>query len=234
MEIKSKFDHFNINVTNLERSIAFYEKALGLKEHHRKEASDGSFTLVYLTDNETGFLLELTWLKDHTAPYELGENESHLCFRVAGDYDAIRAYHKEMNCVCFENTAMGLYFINDPDDYWTQNAREDGKLGAHRLQPLVNPRAFREHADVHNHHEQRQRQHALAHKQRERTHHRARQQPLNTRDIRHIRHHGQGVERHGPLMQRLPQREHSNNSRHENHKKRHGLPLTFVAGPRAH
>lgn len=102
MEIKSKFDHFNINVTNLERSIAFYEKALGLKEHHRKEASDGSFTLVYLTDNETGFLLELTWLKDHTAPYELGENESHLCFRVAGDYDAIRAYHKEMNCVCFE------------------------------------------------------------------------------------------------------------------------------------
>ena len=56
MEIKSKFDHFNINVTNLERSIAFYEKALGLKEHHRKEASDGSFTLVYLTDNETGFL----------------------------------------------------------------------------------------------------------------------------------------------------------------------------------
>ena len=72
MEIKSKFDHFNINVTDLERSIAFYEKALGLKEHHRKEASDGSFTLVYLTDNETGFLLELTWLKDHAAPYELG------------------------------------------------------------------------------------------------------------------------------------------------------------------
>ena len=71
MKIKGRFDHFNINVTNLERSIAFYEKALGLKEHHRKEASDGSFTLVYLTDNETGFLLELTWLKNHTAPYEL-------------------------------------------------------------------------------------------------------------------------------------------------------------------
>ena len=54
MEIKSKFDHFNINVTNLERSIAFYEKALGLKEHHRKESSDGSFTLVYLTDGPPG------------------------------------------------------------------------------------------------------------------------------------------------------------------------------------
>ena len=59
MEIKAKFDHFNINVTNLERSIAFYDKALGLKEHHRKEASNGSFTLVYLTDNSTGFLLEI-------------------------------------------------------------------------------------------------------------------------------------------------------------------------------
>lgn len=56
MEIKSRFDHFNINVLDLDRSIAFYEKALGLKEHHRKEAADGSFILVYLTDNETGFL----------------------------------------------------------------------------------------------------------------------------------------------------------------------------------
>ena len=49
MEIKSRFDHFNINVLDLDRSIAFYGKALGLKEHHRKEATDGSFTLVYLT-----------------------------------------------------------------------------------------------------------------------------------------------------------------------------------------
>ena len=120
MEIKSKFDHFNINVTNLERSIAFYEQALGLKEHHRKESSDGSFTLVYLTDGSTGFLLELTCLKEHPQAYELGENESHLCFRVAGDYDAIRQYHKENGWVCFENTAMGLYFINDPDDYWIE------------------------------------------------------------------------------------------------------------------
>ena len=50
MEIKARFDHFNINVLDLQRSIAFYEKALGLKEHHRKEASDGSFTLVYTLD----------------------------------------------------------------------------------------------------------------------------------------------------------------------------------------
>lgn len=120
MEIKARFDHFNINVLDLQRSIAFYEKALGLKEHHRKEASDGSFTLVYMADDQENFLLELTWLKDRKEAYELGDNESHLCFRVAGDYDAVRAYHKEMECVCFENEAMGLYFINDPDDYWIE------------------------------------------------------------------------------------------------------------------
>ena len=120
MEIKAKFDHFNINVTNLERSIEFYDKALGLKEARRKEAADGSFVLVYLSDGVSPFLLELTWLRDHADAYELGENESHLCFRVAGDYDEVRKYHKEMNCVCFENHSMGLYFINDPDDYWIE------------------------------------------------------------------------------------------------------------------
>ncbi len=120
MEIKARFDHFNVNVTNLERSIAFYQKALGLHEDHRKEAADGSFILVYMADDVTGFKLELTWLRDHKEPYELGENESHLCFRVEGDYDKVRQFHKEMGCVCFENDAMGLYFINDPDDYWIE------------------------------------------------------------------------------------------------------------------
>lgn len=120
MEIKARFDHFNINVSDLDRSIAFYGKALGLKEYRRKEAADGSFILVYLADGETGFLLELTWLRDRKEPYELGDNESHLCFRVAGDYDTIRAWHKENGWVCFENTSMGLYFIHDPDDYWIE------------------------------------------------------------------------------------------------------------------
>ena len=120
MEVKGHFDHFNINVRNIENSIAFYQKALGLKEVKRKEAEDGSFILVYLTDEQGAFRLELTWLRDHEGPYELGENESHLCMRVEGDYDDVRRFHKEMGCVCFENDAMGLYFINDPDDYWIE------------------------------------------------------------------------------------------------------------------
>ncbi len=120
MEIRSRFDHFNINVSDLDRSLAFYGKALGLREVGRKQAADGSFTLVYLGDGETGFRLELTWLRDHSGPYELGENESHLCVRVAGDYEAVRAFHREMGCICFENHDMGLYFIADPDDYWIE------------------------------------------------------------------------------------------------------------------
>lgn len=118
--IQARFDHFNFNVADLEKSLAFYDKALGLKEHHRKEAKDGSFILVYLTDDTTSFMLELTWLRDHPEPYDLGECEFHLCMRVPGDYDEIREYHREMGCICYENHDMGLYFINDPDNYWIE------------------------------------------------------------------------------------------------------------------
>lgn len=120
MEIKSRFDHYNINVFDLEKSIGFYKKALGLKEARRKEAKDGSFILVYLTDGATGFSLELTWMRDRKEAYNLGDNETHLCMRVEGDYDETRKYHREMGCICYENINMGLYFINDPDDYWIE------------------------------------------------------------------------------------------------------------------
>lgn len=125
MKVKGKFDHFNINVLDLEKSIAFYHQALGLTEHHRRQAPDGSFILVYLTDESSSFLLELTWLRDRKEPYDLGDNESHLCFRVAGDYEAIHRYHGEMGWICYENPAMGLYFIHDPDDYWIEVLPEE-------------------------------------------------------------------------------------------------------------
>ena len=120
MEVKACFDHFNINVTDLQRSIDFYDKALGLRPCGKIEGPEGAFVIVYLADAETGFRLELTWLKDHPQPYDLGECEFHLCVRVPGDYDTTRAYHKEMGCVCYENHDMGLYFINDPDGYWIE------------------------------------------------------------------------------------------------------------------
>ena len=115
------FYHFNFNVLDLERSLAFYREALSLSPVREKEAGDGSFKLVFLGD-EAGspFQLELTWLREMDRPYELGDNESHLCMRVAGDYDAVRAEHRSMGCICYENHDMGLYFINDPDDYWIE------------------------------------------------------------------------------------------------------------------
>ena len=111
------YNHTNINVADLDRSLKFYEEALGLTPVRTKEASDGSFKLVFLSDNVTSYRLELTWLRDHQGPYELGENETHICFHV-DDYEAAHKKHEEMGCICFENTKMGLCFIEDPDGYW--------------------------------------------------------------------------------------------------------------------
>ena len=99
------FAHNNFNVLDLEKSLKFYEEALGLKEDHRKVAEDGSFILVYLTDGKTPHLLELTWLRDRKEAYNLGENEFHLAF-LADDYEAAHAKHKKMGCICYENPAM--------------------------------------------------------------------------------------------------------------------------------
>jgi lactoylglutathione lyase len=111
------FNHFNFNVLNLARSEAFYQEALGLHEVRRKETPD--FTLAYLGDGETGFTLELTWLHARTKPYDLGEGEFHLAF-VTDSFDALHEKHRAMGCICYENTAMGLYFIADPDGYWIE------------------------------------------------------------------------------------------------------------------
>ena len=120
------FAHNNFNVRDLEKSMAFYEAALGLKETDRIEAEDGSFIIVYLGDGVgTTHRLELTWLRDWDRPYNLGDNEFHLAFKV-DDFEAAHAKHKEMGCICFENTDMGIYFINDPDDYWLEIIPERG------------------------------------------------------------------------------------------------------------
>ena len=115
-----QFAHYNFNIVNLEKSLAFYEKALGLKESRRKIAADGSYILVYLKDDYTSFELELTWLRDwEKDSYELGDNEMHLAFTTK-EFDAAKAKHQEMGCICFENEKIGIYFIEDPDGYWIE------------------------------------------------------------------------------------------------------------------
>ena len=111
--------HNNLNVTDMERSIRFYEEALGLHPVREVRAEDGSFRIVFLEDGVSGWRLELTWLRDHPQPYDLGENEFHLGLCV-DDYEAAHEKHRGMGCICYENPAMGLYFIHDPDDYWLE------------------------------------------------------------------------------------------------------------------
>ena len=117
--MKFSFDHNNINVLNLEKSVKFYKEALGFVETRRFNATDDSFTLIFLGDESTDHKLELTWLKDRTTPYNLGENEFHLAV-VTDDFDEAYEHHKKMRCICFENKPMGIYFIMDPDGYWIE------------------------------------------------------------------------------------------------------------------
>ena len=120
------FHHFNFNVLDLDRCLDFYRRALNLTPVREKEAGDGSFRLVYLGDEGgSPFQLELTWLRDRTQPYDLGECEFHLAF-VTDQFDALHALHQEMGCICFENPAMGIYFISDPDGYWIEIVPERG------------------------------------------------------------------------------------------------------------
>ena len=113
------FNHFNFNVLDLEKSIAFYKEAIGLSVVREKNASDGSYRIVFLGDDRTGFRLELTWMRDRKEPYNLGDEEFHLAF-VTDEYDAFHKKHEEMGCICYENPSMGIYFINDPDGYWIE------------------------------------------------------------------------------------------------------------------
>ena len=117
--MKFKMIHENYNVSDLQASLDFYERALGLTEVRRKVAEDGSFIIVYVSNEEADFELELTWLRDHPQKYNLGEEEFHLAF-YTDDYEAAHKLHEEMGCICFENPKMGIYFIEDPDGYWIE------------------------------------------------------------------------------------------------------------------
>lgn len=117
--MKFKMIHENYNVFDLERSLKFYDEALGLTEKRRKEAADGSYVIVFLGNDQSEFEMELTWMRDMDRPYNLGDDEFHLAFRT-DDYEAAHKLHEKMGCICYENTEMGIYFIEDPDGYWLE------------------------------------------------------------------------------------------------------------------
>lgn len=114
-----KMIHENYNVADIDKSLEFYQKALGLYELRRKTAPDGSFVIVYIGNEETDFELELTWLREMDRPYDLGDCEFHLAFST-DDMEKAYSTHKEMGCICYENPDMSIYFISDPDGYWLE------------------------------------------------------------------------------------------------------------------
>ena len=103
--------HCNINVTDLNKSIAFYEQALGLQVARKLEAEDGSFTLCYLQDDTGSFQIELTWLKDHPQPMSWARMRvisllQQMILRQRTDW------HEEMGCICFEEQRDGNLFYS--------------------------------------------------------------------------------------------------------------------------
>ena len=117
--MKFTLAHSNINVCDLEKSLEFYKKALGMEEIRRHKSADGSFELVFIADGSTSHQIELTWLRDKEGAYNLGDNESHIAF-IVDDIKEAHELHEKMGCICYENQGMGLYFIEDPDGYWLE------------------------------------------------------------------------------------------------------------------
>lgn len=113
--------HTCIRVMDLEKSLKFYKEALGLVETRRKDFPEYKFTLVYLSNEQGGYEIELTYNYDPEKPYELGNGFSHIAIG-ADDIVALREKHMEMG---YEVTDLkGLpgeppryYFVTDPDGY---------------------------------------------------------------------------------------------------------------------
>ncbi len=117
--MEGKAIHRCLHVLDLEKSLAFYEQALGMTEMRRMGPEDGSWVNAFIGNNASGFQLELTWNRGRIEPYDNGGRDSHIAFTVP-DIHAARTIHEQMGCICHENEAMGLYFIEDPDGCWIE------------------------------------------------------------------------------------------------------------------
>lgn len=128
----SKAIHSMLRVLDEERSLAFYEKAFGLAVAERMPF-DG-FTLVYLSNPESEFELELTINHGRTEPYALGDGYGHLAFSV----DDLDAEHARLSGLGlnplpvkeFKHEGRLLakfFFIQDPDGYKIEVLQRGGR-----------------------------------------------------------------------------------------------------------
>ena len=126
--------HTMIRVLDEERSVAFYDRAFGLKPVDRLDFE--TFTLIYLANDATGFELELTVNKGRTEAYALGDGYGHLAF-VVKDLDAEHARlaaagYGPRKLVDFQNAGVRVarfFFVADPDGYQIEVIEEGGRFG---------------------------------------------------------------------------------------------------------
>ena len=127
--MNGKAIHRCLHVLDLQKSLDFYKQALGMTEIRRMGPEDGSWVNAFIGSEGSGFQLELTWNRGRTEPYDNGGRDSHLAFTVP-DFDAAHALHEQMGCICHENEAMGLYFIEDPDGCWLEILPEKAEFAS--------------------------------------------------------------------------------------------------------
>lgn len=129
----AKAIHSMIRVLEEARSVEFYFRAFGLKVADRLDFD--SFTLVYLSNEESSFELELTINKGRAEPYNLGDGYGHLAVSVA-DIDAEHARLTAAGLaprklVDFRNgdvTVARFFFIADPDGYQIEVIQRGGRF----------------------------------------------------------------------------------------------------------
>lgn len=128
----AKAIHSMIRVLNEAASVEFYGKAFGLQVADRLDFE--KFTLVYLSNAETGFELELTVNKDRTAPYDLGDGYGHLAFSVedvAGEHARFLALglspRKIVDFAPDGDVIARFFFITDPDGYEIEVLQRGGR-----------------------------------------------------------------------------------------------------------
>ena len=128
----AKMIHSMIRVLDLDRTISYYREAFGLEETDRFDFDD--FTLVYLSNAETPFELELTLNKGTTEPYDLGNGYGHLAFSV----DDLESEHQRFQDAGFEPRRLvtlekdgqvvgKFFFVADPDGYQIEVLQRGGR-----------------------------------------------------------------------------------------------------------
>ena len=125
--------HSMIRVLDEDRSVQFYDKAFGLKVADRLDFP--SFTLIYLSNPETEFELELTVNKDQTDPYQLGDGYGHLAVSVS-DLAAEHARFEAEGLAPRKLTEFApagelvarFFFVADPDGYQIEVLERGGRF----------------------------------------------------------------------------------------------------------